>query len=145
VIVDGIAMLVGDTVEGVDGLLFSETPGGNVFVEQLPEEPDRCVAVYVNGGFEADSLLDYDEPAFQFIVRSDRDPRWGLATVQAIYSLLHGRRNEVLPDGTYLVYALCEQSGANHLAPDERGRHQYSLNFRSEIKNPTAERPETGL
>lgn len=141
-ILDGIAMLIGDVSEGVDGLLFSESPGGNVFVEQLPSsDPDRCVAIYANGGFEADSLLEYDEPSWQIIVRSDRDPRWGLAAVKGIYSLLHGKRNFVLPDNTYLVYALCEQSGANHLAPDERGRHLFSLNFRSEIINPTEERP----
>lgn len=134
-------MLIGDVTEGVDGLLFDENPGGNVFVEQLPNDPDRCVSIYVNGGFEADSLLNYDEPSWQILVRSDRDPRWGLNKVQEIYSLLHGKRNMTLPDGTYLAWALCEQSGANHLAPDERGRHLFSLNFRSEIINTTEERP----
>lgn len=140
-IIDGIAMLIGDTADGVDGLLFDEGPGGNVFVEQLPNEPDQCVAIYANGGFEADSLLSYDEPSWQIMVRSGRDPRWGLGMAQSIYSLLHGKRNMTLPDGTYMVYALCEQSGANHLAPDDRGRHLFSLNFRSEIQNTTEERP----
>ena len=139
-IIDGIARLIGDGT--TTDLQFSESAGGNVFVEALPNDPVRVVAVYAGAGEEADSALPYDAPGVRIIVRSDRDARWGLATWAAIYSRLHGLRNVTLPDGTYLVYCLSEQSGPAHLQPDDHGRVLFSMNLRTETKNPTNERPE---
>jgi len=136
-IIDGMAEYVGDNVTG---LSFSET-GGNVFVDALPDAPARAVGVYGNDGDEADSLLPYDAPRVQIMVRSDRDPRWGLNMWQDIYNFIHGKRDVTLPDGTYMVYALVERSGPDHLQPDDQGRHQYGMDIRTEIYNPTSERP----
>lgn len=142
-IIDGIAALIGDEDEGVDGLTFSSTTaGGNVFVEGSPNEPANLVTVYASGGGEADSRLAYDSPDVQIITRSAETARWALDIWQAIYSRLHGLRNVTLPDGTYLVYALVEQSSPTHIGTDDRGRYMFSMNLRTEIRNFTQERTE---
>jgi len=141
VITDGIARLIGDEYEGVDGLFFSESAGGNVFIEGEPQEPGNSVTVYASGGEEADSKLPYDSPSVQIIVRCSQSPRWGLDMWQSIYSLLQGKRNYTLPDNTYLVYSIIEQSSPIHIGPDDRGRYQFSMNIRTEILNTTQERP----
>ena len=136
-IVDGVAMLLGEEVPGLD---YSLEAGGNVFVSHLPTEPHKCVSVYSRPGPEASSLHPYDEPHLQIIFRSDESPRWCLDMFQLVYSCLHGKRNVTLPDGTYLVYALAMQSSPVHLAPDENGRFRLSLNVRTEVLNATQER-----
>lgn len=141
-IVDGFAMLIGDADDGIDGLEFKLAAGGNVFVEAEANLPANAVTVYTSGGGEADSRLAYDSPDVQIVVRSAQSPRWALDMWQAIYSRLHGLRNVTLPDGTYLVYALVEQSSPIHIGTDDRGRYMFSMNLRTEIRNLTQERTE---
>lgn len=138
-IVDGLAQYLGGT-GGVTGLTFGELDGGNVFIEHLPADPDRAVAVYGRPGPEASSLHPYDEPHVQILVRGEMDARWALETWSAIYSFLHAKRHVELPDGTQLVYALVVQSSPVHLSPDKNGRFICSMNVRTETYNPTSER-----
>lgn len=127
--------------QNIDGLTFSEEAGGNIFIDRLPSDPDQMVALVGTGGFEADSALPYSYPTVQIITRSTNDPRWSLDTWEAIYSKLQGLRNVELPDGTWLVYAIIVQSGPFWLGPDDSGRQTHSMNVRTEIYNPTEERP----
>ena len=126
---------------GIDGLTWADDETATIFVDDLPSSPDHAVAVYGNGGFEADAGLPYDAPVVQLIVRSDAGPAWGIAMWEAIYSKLHALRNKTLPDGTELVYALVVQSSPIHLRTDDNDRHEYSMNVRTETRNPTEERP----
>lgn len=143
-LVSGLAQAIGNEADergSVEGLVYSEAAGGNVFEAFLPDKPDRCVAVLPSGGYEADAKLPYDRPSIQIIVRGDDDPVWALDTWQAVYSAVVALRNYTLPDGTYLVSALPIQSGPIHIGPDDSGRYQYGLNLECEIMNPTTERP----
>ena len=136
---DDIAEYLGSAV---DGLAYSETTAeGNVYVEGLPADPDRAVAVYSIASPEADSKLPYDPAAFQVIVRGEAaDTRWVREMWYKIYSKLHGVRNYTLPGGTYVVFILATHSGPVNLGEDDDGRHQYSCDFRTEILNTTDER-----
>ncbi len=126
----------------ITGLSYSLDAGGNIFVDKLPSEPDRCIAVYTQGGVEADSKLPYDSPAIQIVIRSDASPLWALDTWQALYRRLHGLRHvELVAGGTLLIYALVAQASPIRLGTDDNDRHQYSLNLRTEVLNPTQERP----
>lgn len=141
---DGLAKLIGagSGRGSVAGLTYSETAGGNVFMGALPGgTPNRAVAVIPVGGFDADSKLPYSMPSVQIIVRGDEDPRWALDTWQAIYSALQGLRNITLPDGTWLVSCLAQQSGPIHIGRDDNRRFQYGMNLVTEVLEPTAERP----
>ncbi len=137
----GIAQLLGQEVDGLD---YSETDGGNVFVAHLPKTPHQVVSIYSRPGPEASALHPYDSPHYQIIFRSDASPLWCIEMFDLVYSCLHAKRNVTLPNGTYLVWALCMQSSPVHLAPDENGRYRLSLNVKAEILNSTVERKFDG-
>jgi len=138
----GIAQYLGSMI---DGLAYSEgTDEGNVFVDGMPSTPDRAVAVYITGGSEADSLLPYDPVAFQVVTRCESGTLWALTMWSSIYSLLHGKRNMTLPDGTEVVYMLGTHASPVRLGADENGRSEYSLDMRGEVINATTERPGPG-
>lgn len=126
---------------GIEGLVYADDETATVFVDRLPSSPDHVVAVYGNGGFEADSKLPYDAPVAQIMIRSDASPSWAVDTWWSIYNRLHALRHKTLPDGTVLVYALVVQSSPIHVRTDENDRHEYSMNVRAETKHPTQERP----
>lgn len=137
----GIAQYLGSMV---DGLAYSDAAEGNVFVDSMPSKPDRAVTVYITGGQEADSLLPYDPVTFQIVTRCESGTLWSLIMWASIYSLLHGKRYFILPDGTQVVYILGTHASPVRLGADENGRSQYSLDMRGEVVNATTERPSLG-
>ena len=139
----GVAQYLGSMIHGLSYSEVADT--GNVFVDGLPADPDRAVGVYITAGPEADSLLPYDPVAFQIVTRCESGTLWALTMWASIYSLLHGKRNMTLPDGTQVVYLLVTHASPVRLGEDADGRSQYSLDVRGEIINPTAERPDIGL
>lgn len=112
---------------------------GDMFVEAMPSTPDTCVVLTQYGGPESDSLLPYDEPRVQVRVRGTTDPRVSRARAEAIRSELHGLTAVTLPDGTELISAIAMQPVAS-LGVDDNRRHEHVVNFRTEIRNPTAHR-----
>jgi hypothetical protein len=125
----------------VAGLVYTEGPGGNIFIDDLPDAPNEAVGVYTQGGPEADSKNYFDEPHVQIIVRGDSGAVWAPAMCATLYSALHGLNGIVLPSGAYLVSCVGVQSSPTRLGPDSSGRYRYSMNFRLEVENATAFRP----
>lgn len=140
-LVTGLAQAIGDEDDGVEGLTWSLADGGNVFEEASPDSPDVCVSLYATGGPEADSLLPFDAPTVQIIVRGDTDPTTASDLWDKVYSFLHGKRYTTLPDGTFLVYALAVQSSPIAMGPDTSGRYRFSMNLRTEIRLASTHRP----
>ena len=135
---DGIARFLGTNVPA---LTWGETAGGNVFVDWAPATPMEAVfLISIPGQIEPDSKLPYDMAEFQVVVRGGEDQTWAPETMQAIYSWLQGLRSVTLPDGTYVVSVLAEQSSPMRLADDENGRPRWSIDFSAEIVNETQER-----
>lgn len=133
-----IAKLIG---AGVAGLTYDEaTDAGNIFVDMLPTEPDRAVAVLASGGDAPDSKLPYDSVEIQVVVRSDVGGAWARTIWEAIYDVLHGARNQALADGTWMVSCLAGTAGPVRLGPDATGRPAYSTSYRVEARNTTSER-----
>jgi len=128
----GIAQYLG---AAIDDLGYSEAPGGNVFVDLQPSEPDRAVSVFATSSGEADSRLPWDPKEALIIVRSDADTQWALAVWQKIHDALHGLRNYTLPDGTYVAFVLVTSASPNRLGSDATGRQGYGLTIRAEILN----------
>src|ERR1035437_756144 len=93
-----LAEFLGSTIEG---LAYSEGPGGNIFVDDMPEAPNRGVALYTQGGVEADSQLPYDEPSVQIMVRGDSSPVWALNMWASLYSTLQGLRDQTIVGQVY--------------------------------------------
>lgn len=125
----------------VASLTYAADNTANVFVDSTPSAPDRMVGVYTQGGVESDSKLPYDEIGVQLVFRCEANPTWALDRWWEVYGLVHGKRNVTWPQGTLMLWALVVQSSPVRIGQDENGRHQYSMNIRIEIRNPTAERP----
>ena len=109
---------------------------GNVFVENLPDTPDVCVAIYQRGGAEADRHLPYDRLNLQVIVRGTQDPRTAQALTQSIYNVCYNfHQGYFLAGGTKVVE--CEAvSMPGFIGRDQNARVEYSLNFNVQIYNP---------
>ena len=121
-------------------LSYSESEGGNVFVDYLPASPMEAIALFSQASLEPDSKLPYDNIDFQVVVRCGNGETWALDRLTEVYSSLHAKRHITLPDGTYLVYCLAEQSSPLRMADDDNGRPRWTLDFYGEITNTTAER-----
>lgn len=120
---------------------YSELPGGDVFLVELPDLPDLATAVSLYAGPEADARLAYDEPSVQYRCRAPKgDSRVALARAQAIYDALHGLGSRELPGGTWLQLMTGAQSGPIPLGRDQNGRHEWTVNFRTEVQRITANR-----
>lgn len=135
---DGVGMWLGENVAELE---YTDLAGGNVFIDHLPSTPDRCVAVLSSPADEPDSRLPYDPMMFTIIVRSEQGGVWAREVSAAIYNKLHGKRNVVLPDGTYVVFILATTASPFPLGPDEAARVRLSTDYRSEVLNHTEERP----
>ncbi len=116
---------------------YSETvPGGNCFLGSMPDQPDIAVMLHPTGGFTSSTKAGYDERTIQVMVRGTRNPVVGNDLAEAIYDALHGLRGMTLPDGTYLVRCEGIQTGPISLGEDAKGRHEYTLNFLAQVRNP---------
>lgn len=134
----GLAQSIG---QNVAGLAWSLAAGGNVFEDDMPPEPDVAVGVYSSGGLPADSKLPFDSPGIEVIVRGDANPQTAIDLWWAVYDHVHALRYTTLPDGTFLAWALVEQSGPFRIGPDESGRHRFSMNIQAEQRRPSTHRP----
>lgn len=112
-----------------------------LYCEQLPQGPDRAVAVFEDSGPEPDSLLPYLTARVQTRVRADLDPRTSYAVAESIWSALHGLTAVELPGGVWLTLAVCTTVPVRS-APDESGRWQWSIPADLEILRPSLHRPE---
>ena len=123
-------------------LTFSLTSTGNVRIGSMPTSPDLAVGIWPTGGPESSTKTGYDERGLQVRVRGTSDPRTGYDLGVAIYDDLHGMEYVTLPGGTLVVSAKGIQSEPVSIGEDAQGRHEYTLNFRLEVRNPTPNRQE---
>ena len=114
---------------------------GDVFVGAFPVTPDEVLRVTRYGGTESDAQLGYDEPSVQVWVRGPRGDADGAETrAQAVYDACHGLRRRDLPGGTPMLSCIGTQAGPMYIGLDEHGRHEWSVNFRVELRRRTANR-----
>jgi hypothetical protein len=115
---------------------------GNVFIGSKPPTPDEVLAVWSDGGEESSTKSGYDMRTVQVMVRGTTDPTTGSDRADEVYAALHGLKGVTLPGGTLVVLCAGIQSGPVSIGEDDNGRHEYSLNFRMEVRNPTPNRSE---
>jgi hypothetical protein len=135
-VVRGLAQLLNSLGAGV----YSESSiaGTTIFIARYPETPNSIIFLKEYGGLAPSGGLGYDTVAVQVIVRGeDENPIPVEAKAQQIYGFLHGRGNQALPDGTYLVGCFAQQP-PHTLGCDSNNRHEYGINFYAEVRNQTA-------
>lgn len=139
-VLDEIAHLLADVGLGV----YSPTaPGGDIFLGALPpDEPHAALAVALYGGTdESDSHHGYDEVYAQVRVRGPQlDALSAAARAQRVYDRLHGLPRRTLHGGTIMQSCIGLMGGPVYGGLDERGCHEWTVNFRIELRRVTVNR-----
>lgn len=112
---------------------------GDCFIEVQPAQPDSIVTLTLYGGAPVDSRLPYDTPSLQVRTRGDADPRTSRARAQALYEELNGLGPVTLPDGSYLLLAVANQT-PSFMGQDTTGRCEHVFNAALEVYAPSAHR-----
>lgn len=111
--------------------------GTNLFIDNLPNAPDLCVAVYAYGGDGPESRYEsgvtYDNTRVQTRIRGqidDYEQAWGLA--ETIMETLHGLYGETI-NGTLYV-GVWARNAITYIGRDEKGRPEWTINFDTQRK-----------
>lgn len=117
-------------------------PGGTIYLNTSPSEPDRCLVLARYAGPESDATDDYDEPSIQVRVRGPAsDSRIAERDADAVYDRLHAIGSRELPGGTWLQDMIGAQSGPIYIGVDtSSGRHEFTVNFQAEVSRPSTNR-----
>lgn len=113
------------------------TVGVDVFLENMPDQPDSCVMLVDSGGgpptlTQGDNT---DSPSWQIMARS-RDAATCRQNLLTIYQALHGISETTLHGVHFkLLYAL--QSSPVPLGRDEKQRFRFTQNFRGLVAGVT--------
>lgn len=140
-----IAYAVAVDIAGLGLGTLSEVEGGDVFVQNMPSEPDEAVAVSSYGGQPQQTKAPTDLPLVQVRVRGTKhDPVTPYERARAIYSALNCRDNTLIAAGTvheaWVIGCTAIQSDPISLGADENGRHEWAVNFAYRTAAPTTHR-----
>jgi hypothetical protein len=136
------------------GLVVFGRTGTNAFLETMPDKPVRSVAAFTRGGGAGtDGGHGYDEPAVQFLVRTDPKAqgatgraRDGYVWASQIRDALHGLSGVTIAAGTddevYVVQCLATQSEPTNIGDDADDRPRWSVPVQLEVYRPTPLRGE---
>jgi len=108
---------------------------GNIFIDQLPNQPDQAIGIYHRGGAAIELGEPFAHPALQIIVRSVT-PHEGVKLAERIIESLHGvhEQEPLVEGGTLIISCTALQSVPNYLGKDSNNRWEYSVNFQFEIQ-----------
>lgn len=107
----------------------------DLFLAELPDTPDACIAVYEYAGNPPSKMGDNRQPGLQVRSRA-QSYATARANIEAVYTLLSAIGDEfqdTAPDGVeingtlYLHFETTQEPVP--LGPDERGREEIALNF----------------
>ena len=135
------AWLMTDPPSGFD--YRADLPGGNVFVDWHPDQPDLSVAVMTRPGpAPDDSFFGYDRTRIQFIVRGPKGgQRVAFGLCEAIRDRLAGLHSVELDEGVIVVGAQALDSQPASIGTDEAGRPEYDCHMEVEVTREGGLRP----
>lgn len=111
------------------GSFEPDTTTGDVYLEYMPDTPDDAVCVYSTGGAPADVSTSVTRPSAQIIVRGV-DLQTTMERAESIFAAFNNLHDtEFTSGGTRVMLCRCRQSEAAYLAPDDNGRHEYTINL----------------
>ena len=136
-LLDGLATYLAQLELGVyDPTGQAQAGDWSIFIEHLPDAPDRAIALTLYTGSAPDGALAYDQPRLQVRVRGTTDPRVSRQRCTAIYGELHGLCTTTLPDGTDLETCFATGTPAS-MGQDANRRHEHVVNFDLDVQAPT--------
>jgi hypothetical protein len=115
-----------DILAGTSSLAL--TFGTDLFVSQMPDTPDQCVAVYDTGGYDQDADISYERPTVQVRVRGTKGGYVNAYSLtQNIRDTLHALANYTINGARYI--AIWCQGDILSLGYDDNHRPLLSVNF----------------
>lgn len=121
------------------GTYLAAAVGGTIFLDELPPEPARALAVADYPGPPGSAAIGHDQPRVQVAVRSD-DRRAAKAAAQAVYDDLVGLGSRYLASGVWLALIHPVQSGPVSMPAGVAGRPQYVVNLALHLHRRTVHR-----
>jgi len=109
----------------------------NIFLGDLPDTPDNCIALYQTGGQDAQHQLGagvdevHETPTFQVRIRNTS---YATANTQAesVKDILDGLVNQTINSNLYI--SIFMQGDINSLGRDDRNRINLTVNFVAKVK-----------
>lgn len=110
------------------------TVGTDLFVDMLPDVQNDVFAVFTTGGSDPDIYLPTANPSFELLSRSE-SAQTAYDLLESAVDLLHQKMNSTLvTNGNYYFYIFLNGE-INNLGRDEKGRIEYSANFRCKVRS----------
>lgn len=110
------------------------TRGQDLFIGELPAEPEACVVLYELPGRPPDLEGPVDYPDVQVVCRA-RSYLEARGRAEVAFRALHGLAEQVV-DGVRFLLIRAQGSPAP-LERDENGRHLISCVYSCTVQNPT--------
>jgi len=118
-------------VQGIG--IYSTDNNRNLFIGNLPDQPDTAVGVFDTTGGIPEIEIPLFMPSFQVIVRAAAIDV-GETLVAQIRTALHNQYNlTFISNGTY-VYNCNLTAQGGHIGRDDKGRDTFSLNFHCRVR-----------
>ena len=102
------------------------TLGVDLFLGQLPDSPDNCVAVFEYAGSPPDLHWDGEYPGVQVLVRN-KSYEAGRAKIEAAKNVLHGVSETIVNNHRYLL--IRANQSPFFLERDASNRAVFACNF----------------
>ncbi|MBC7340953.1 MAG: hypothetical protein H5U02_00605 [Clostridia bacterium] len=100
--------------------------GVDIFLDEMPPDPDDCMAVFGYAGSPPDLHWSGEYPGLQVRVRN-RDPALGRAKAEQVRNALHGLHERVIGTTRYLLVRA--NQSPEPLGKDGNGRAHFVINF----------------
>ena len=118
-----IATLLGDAS------LPALTLGTDLYVSEMPDTPDLCVATFDIPGQDPEVNYVYERPFVQIVVRGDKGQYVaGHVLAQAVRDVIHGRHNVTV--GTSRYVGIWQEGDIGFSGYDHQHRPEFSMHFR---------------
>lgn len=123
-------MIIEEIAEYISGLALGDwdpdDAGGNIFLEEMPPDPDDAICLYSTGGGRSDAKTTVKRPGAQVIVRGV-----DLAETMTRAKSIHDALNDptirgFTSGGTRVMLCQCTTTEPVHMGTDDNGRHQYT-------------------
>ena len=104
------------------------TIASTIFIGNMPDTPDNCIAVINTGGVAPSHYIPDHRPTFQILIRNT-DYEAGELKLNAIRTALHQYMNDELVAGQTYTYYIFLNAEGGHIGKDVNGRDEWSVNF----------------
>lgn len=110
------------------------TIGTDLYLSQMPDQPDTALSIQETGGYPPDLHADIDYPTFQIMCRS-MDYQTARSKAEDAFKVLHGLAETILGTRRYLLISAMQSP--TYIGRDASMREMISTNYEVILENQT--------